>query len=119
VSIARWNYEGTSEFHPADFQLHTIGEGIVSECLSFFQKDDGFFDPEAANALVAAVEAICKTLGVTGDAHAREVIAARVIDLARTGERDPVRLRDRVLHEANVQAAPSGLPDSVRRWRGL
>jgi hypothetical protein len=47
---------------------------------------------------------------------AREVVAVRIIELARRGERDPDRLRNRVLREACatpsvVDAAPT--PDAV------
>jgi hypothetical protein len=37
---------------------------------------------------------------VNGNAREREVIATRVIELARRGERDPGQIRDRVLKEA-------------------
>jgi hypothetical protein len=37
---------------------------------------------------------------LNGDSSAREAVAVRIIDLANTGERNPTRLRDRVLHEA-------------------
>jgi hypothetical protein len=65
------------------------------------------FDPEATNAMAAVVEEICEALGlgITANAHgARQVIAARVVELARRGERDPARLRDRILHEAEGRA---------------
>ena len=64
------------------------------------------FDPEATNAMAAVVEEICEALGITANAHgARQVIAARVVELARRGERDPARLRDRILHEAEGRAS--------------
>jgi hypothetical protein len=44
-------------------------------------------------------------LKVDHDQGAREVMAVRIIELARRGERDPERLRDRVLREAG--ATPS------------
>ena len=38
------------------------------------------FDPEATNAMAAAVEDICEALGINADARRdREVIAARVV----------------------------------------
>ena len=41
------------------------------------------FDPEATNAMAAAVEDICEALGINADARRdREVIAARVVELA-------------------------------------
>jgi hypothetical protein len=91
----------------------------VSASLPFSQEDDAVFGPEVTNALAAAVDEICRTLNINGDAHAREVIATRVIDLARRGERDPIRLRDRVLQEAGAEAMPPRVPDAVLKWRGL
>jgi len=49
-----------------------------------------------------ACEEVCNSLHINGDARARETIAARVIELARRGERCPTVLRDRVLAEANA-----------------
>ena len=63
------------------------------------------FDPEATNAMAAAVEDICEALGINADSRrAREVIAGRVVELAGRGERDPTRLRDRILLEAEGRA---------------
>jgi hypothetical protein len=42
---------------------------------------------------------------VNGDAKAREAVAIRIIELARRGERDAAKLRDRVVAEANGGAA--------------
>ena len=39
-----------------------------------------------------------------GEAAAKEIVAVRIIELARRGERSPAKLRDRVLHEANCGA---------------
>jgi len=47
-----------------------------------------------------ALDDICKELNLRDDGAAREVIAVRIIDLAKSGERSPTRLRDRVLQEA-------------------
>jgi hypothetical protein len=45
-----------------------------------------------------AFDAACKELRDTGQpAVAREVLAERIIALARSGERDPARLRDAAL----------------------
>jgi hypothetical protein len=63
---------------------------------------DGAFDPDALRAMATALEEVCRTLRVDGDQRAREVIAARIIELARRGERDPKRLRDRLLREAGA-----------------
>ena len=63
-----------------------------------FLHGNAAFDPEATRAMSTAFDDVCRALKVD-DAHARESIAMRIIDLARRGERDPVRLRDRVLKE--------------------
>ena len=49
-----------------------------------------------------ALDDICKELNLRDDGAAREVIAVRIIDLAKSGERNPTRLRDIVLHEAHI-----------------
>jgi hypothetical protein len=66
-----------------------------------FLTDHSAFDPEATRAMAAAFEDVCRALKLDGDARAREAIAGRIIELARRGERDPARLRERVLRDAN------------------
>jgi hypothetical protein len=52
--------------------------------------------------MATALEQVCEALRIiNGDATAREVMAERIIELARRGEHDPTKLRDRVLDEAN------------------
>ena len=60
-----------------------------------------------------ALDDVCKVLNLPDDNAAREVLAIRIIDLAKVGERSPTRLRDRVLHEADL-ARQVGL-DEVRQ----
>jgi hypothetical protein len=53
----------------------------------------GEFDPEAFAAMDEAFDAAFKALDDTGQPRiVREVIAQRIIEAARRGERDPVRL---------------------------
>lgn len=59
------------------------------------------FGPETTAAMATALEQVCEALRINGDATAREVIAERIIELARRGEHDATKLRDRVLDEAN------------------
>jgi hypothetical protein len=66
-----------------------------------FLSDKSAFEPESTHAMSVAFEDVCRILKLDGDARAREAIAVRIIELARRGERDPERLRDRVLREAN------------------
>jgi hypothetical protein len=72
---------------------------------------DDFFDPEAANILTAAFDSAWQTLRTSGNvlaadyraASTRELLAKRIIETARRGERDPVRLADDALaHLANT-----------------
>ena len=74
---------------------------------------DGVFDDKDITAMSAALDDVCKRLNLRDDSSAREVIAIRIIDLARAGERSPTRLRDRILHEAEL-ARHVGL-DEVRQ----
>ena len=63
------------------------------------------FEPEAIAAMSAALEQACASLHVfAGDQRGREIIAARIIDLARTGVIDATALRDRVVAEARLSA---------------
>jgi hypothetical protein len=59
------------------------------------------FDPETTAAMAMALDQVCDALKIDGDKAAREAIAMRIIELARRGERDVTKLRDRVLKEAN------------------
>jgi hypothetical protein len=63
---------------------------------------DGVFDDKDITAMSMALDDVCKMLNLRDDNSAREVMAIRVIDLARAGERSPARLRDRILHEADL-----------------
>jgi hypothetical protein len=62
---------------------------------------DTVFGPDDIKAMSMALDDVCRELRVNGDGHAKEIIAGRIIELARRGERSPTKLRDRVLHEAN------------------
>ena len=73
---------------------------------------DGVFDQKDIAAMSTALDEVCKMLNLRDDSSAKEVIAIRIIDLARAGERNPTRLRDRILHEADL-ARHVGL-DQVR-----
>ena len=48
-----------------------------------------------------ALDDVCKVLKLDGDEKAKETIAIRIVELSRRGERHPIKLRDRVLAEAN------------------
>jgi hypothetical protein len=64
---------------------------------------DAVFNPEEARALAIAFDDICHAMHLPDTATvAREVVATRVIDLAREGLLDPALLSARVLHEARA-----------------
>ena len=56
---------------------------------------DGVFDDRVTKIMGAAFDSACKELHDRGQPEVvYEVIAKRIIDAARNGERDPLRLRD-------------------------
>jgi hypothetical protein len=76
---------------------------------------DDEFHPNDVKAMSVALDDICQRLKISDGAKAaKEVIAGRIIELARRGERSPIALRDRVLEE-------SGLADGInsRSWSGM
>ena len=75
----------------------------MTEIIPFLQDDA--FGPDELRAMSTALEEVCRMLEVDHDQGAREVVAARILELARRGECDPERLRDRVLREGD--AAPA------------
>jgi hypothetical protein len=52
-------------------------------------------------AMSIALEDVCRDLNIGNDLKFREVVARRIIELARRGELDPTQLRDRILAGAN------------------
>jgi hypothetical protein len=68
-------------------------------------KDQAAFEPEATRAMAQAFNEACAALHISPDSpREREVIATRIIDLARAGVIDAKALRDRVLQEAQAKA---------------
>jgi hypothetical protein len=64
------------------------------------------FSPEDIIVISAAFEDTLRTLGLTDRTDpATDIVAKKVLELARQGERDPVQLRERV-----VQALTNGGP---------
>jgi len=65
--------------------------------------DQTAFGPAAIEAMSKAFEEACNALQVyAGDEKGREIIATRIIDLARGGVVDAAALRDRVVAEARL-----------------
>jgi hypothetical protein len=67
-----------------------------------YLKDHAAFGPEAIAAMSIALEDACKVLHIDGQIHDREVIAARIIDLASDGVIDAKALSARVIAEAKA-----------------
>jgi hypothetical protein len=67
--------------------------------------DHASFEPEAIEIMSNALEVACKALYIDGEIKDREVVAARIIDLARNGIIDAKALGKRVV--AEVQAMRS------------
>ena len=58
------------------------------------------FDSQVTHAMILAFDGICASLRVPRDAMSdRRAIATRVIELARSGERDPVVIYGSILRE--------------------
>jgi hypothetical protein len=74
------------------------------------------FGPDTLRAMSTALEEVCRMLKVERDQGAREVMAVRIIELARRGERDPERLRDRVLREAGATPPVIDAAPTLMRW---
>jgi hypothetical protein len=71
---------------------------------------DGAFSPEDITALAAAFEDTLLALGVRDRQHPTVIlVATRVIELARQGERNPALLRDAVLKSFRDDSGVSGL----------
>jgi hypothetical protein len=60
---------------------------------------NGAFEPEAIDCLMAGFERACRELGLADRANdpLRDIVAGKIIDAAKTGERDPLRLCERAL----------------------
>jgi hypothetical protein len=58
------------------------------------------FEPEAVISMAKAYEDALVALGLTDRRDPiPELVAKKIVEIAETGERDPTRLRDRVLEE--------------------
>lgn len=64
--------------------------------------DTDVFEPHVISAMSQVLERVCTKLQVNGQASVREVIAMRIIDLARGGVADADVLADRVIAETKA-----------------
>lgn len=60
------------------------------------------FDPQDIDAMSAALDAVCKFLNIRENTTARELLALRIIEIARDGERSAAALEHRLLAEART-----------------
>ena len=65
-----------------------------------FLSDKAAFNPDDIHMMSQVLKEVCSALKLDGDSTAREVVAIRIIELTKRGERDPTLLRDRLLTEA-------------------
>ena len=73
--------------------------------MSIHVSKNSVFDPEAVKALASAFEDVCAALQLTDRNDPRATIVARkIIEHARCGERDPIRLCEAVLLELSAAA---------------
>jgi hypothetical protein len=64
-----------------------------------YLEDHGAFEPEDIEIMSTALEDTCKALHINGHTHDREVVAARIVDLARNGMNGAKALSERVIAE--------------------
>jgi hypothetical protein len=63
---------------------------------------EAVFESNAIEAMNAAFEAVCKSLQlVNRDDPITQIVARTIVDIARTGERDPQRIHELALLELN------------------
>ena len=67
-----------------------------------YLEDPAAFGPEAIEAMSKALEEACQALQIDGQVKDREVIATRIIDLARNGVADAKALSERVIKETRA-----------------
>ena len=75
------------------------------------------FDPDAIRAMGVAFDDVCRALAADRRDLASRLIARKIIELARAGERDPARLCDETLRYFGLQVASDGgqMPESPAR----
>ena len=72
-------------------------------------KQEAVFSPEDVSTITKAFEAALRDLGLVNRSDpVAETVARKIIELARTGERDPDRLRDQVLMTYGQSARKAG-----------
>jgi len=72
----------------------------MSIIMRILNGQEAAFDQKEITAMAMALEDVCNTLKVGNNKTAREIIAARIIELARRGIRSPTKLRDHLLADS-------------------
>ena len=73
-------------------------EGALRLAIYRLLEKNAFFDPEAVKAMTTAYEAILRSLKLSDRSDPMtEIIAKRIIDVAKTGQRDPELIQRSVL----------------------
>ena len=68
---------------------------------------DAVFEPDETHAMALAFDEICRAMQLPeASTVPRELVAMRVIELAREGMLDPTLLKARVLHEVSAARFP-------------
>ena len=67
-----------------------------------YLEDHASFEPEAIKTMSQALEEACTALHINGEIKDREVVATRIIDLARNGVIDAKALSERVIAEVKA-----------------
>jgi hypothetical protein len=84
--------------------LHVIRASVVEWDSAKMSSPVEQVDTEITHVIADAYNQICKHLRDTGQPEiVREVISERIINAAKSGERDPVRLRDIVLESFGLK----------------
>jgi hypothetical protein len=64
---------------------------------------DDSLDPATVTAIMAAFDEACKALGLANrDDPLTDLLARKVVEMARQGERDPTRLRNLTLQSLGL-----------------
>ena len=78
--------------------------------------NEAAFDPDAVKVLTTAYEDVLATLGLERRTDPlTEMIARNIIEHARRGERDPIRLREIALKELAPADRPQGAGSAERQ----
>jgi hypothetical protein len=67
---------------------------------------DVIFDDEATLAMGLAFDRACRSLRQLSTVAVREIVAKRIIEAAKNGERDPIRLCGKALEPFSIEQMP-------------